>query len=647
MQRIGILLTVLVFLFCSTCFAAEAPQNLRIFIGGVDPGPPVVEDPPVADDPPVSEDPPVVENPSPYFDQNFQVARGVSRTSGVAPLSVHFTAGFNASSATDRGFHNYEYAWNFGDPTSGNWGTNGRSKNLAKGPVAAHVYENPGTYTATLAIRDATGVVDTDSFSITVTDPDVVYSGTNTTCISDTANNNFTGCPAGATRVSTDDISRITNYIGSGRRVLLHRGSSWTSSGVNMPSNAGPVTISAYGAGINQDEFGIYSNAPKITLTSGNFIDLSRKQNWRISDLSFIGSGGSGGIFGGAINVQRILIMRLKTTGFGVPIGLSHWKERVSDLIDQITLVSNDISSATEYCVYIGSERLVLLGNKMDDAGLSHVLRVWQAYKGVIQHNFISGSSTQNANGRHALKFHGPQESDTNPNGIGACLDHRTNFAVISDNVFGGSGPWPVTLGPQDAGKDERVSDIIFERNRIHPDYGTQSCCSSPVQVGVLVSARYVTLRNNIIDGTNGSNGFTCISIDQRGIEPPPVRVEVYNNTFYRQDETGLSNSHIGVKVGSSANSTIVVNNFARFPNTNGNAVISNDSNSLVQNNNILSTVSGLVNPNLMNPLLRNYTPLVNSVTDENGSVNVPVLDDFYGNTRTRDNFYDIGAVEN
>lgn len=626
MRKIALMVSTFVIAFTAVCFAIDAPLNLRF-----------------------ANDLPAIDNPLPYFDQSFEVARGVSRSSGVAPLSVHFTAGFNASSTTDRGFHNFEYSWNFGDPNSGTWGTDGESKNVAKGPVTAHIYETPGTYSATLVIRDATGVVDTDRFTITVSDPNVVYSGTNTTCISDTAHNDFTGCPSGAARVSTNDISSIINYVGANRRVLLHRGSSWVSSGVNMPSNAGPVTISAYGVGNNPDGFGIYRNAPLITLNSGSFVDLSRKQDWRITDITFAGSSNSPGIFGGGIgNTQRILLMRLKTTGFGVPIGLTHWKESASDVIDQVALVSNDISDAYEYCVYIGSERIALLGNRMDNAGQSHVLRVWHAYLGVIEHNFISGSSTQNANGRHALKLHGPQESQYNASGVGDCLNHRTNFAVISDNVFGSSGPWPVALGPQDSLKDERISDLIFERNRLHPDFGTQSCCSSPVQIGVEVSARYITLRNNIIDGTKGYNGFTAISVIQRGIEPPPLGVMVYNNTFYRQDEAAATNNQIGVNVGSSAESTVIVNNFARFPIAAGNAIIRNSSSNLVQSNNSLVTVSGLVNPNAVSPLLRDYTPLVNSVADGSGAANVPVFEDFNGKTRTRSgNAYDMGAVEN
>lgn len=608
MRIISILALVLTFFSWSIGFAKESPNNVR-----------------------------------------FAAQKGVSRNSGVAPLSVHFKADYKPSSSTERGFHNYDYTWNFGDTSSGNWGTTGKSKNAAKGPVAAHVYETPGIYTATLTVRNATGVIKTNTFAITVSDPDVIYSGTKTTCISDTAHSDFSGCPTGAARVTTDDLSRISNYIGAGRRVLLDRGSSWSSGGINMPNNSGPVTIGAYGTCIDPDELGICSNAPQVNM-SGTFCDMSNKQDWRITDLSFAGPRGTGGVLGGIINVQRILALRLKATGMDGHIGMSHWKESPADLIDHYMIVSCNFFDATNNSVYIGAERLALLGNKIDKVSDSHVVRVWQGYLAVISHNLISGSSIDSNTGRHALKFHGPGEEEYCPSGAGTCLNHRTNFAVISDNTFGSSGPWPVAIGPADGGHNCLVSDVIFERNRIHPDFGTKSNFSSPVQVGVSIWARYITVRNNIIDGTKGYDGFIGLRISRRGIEPPPLGVEVYNNTFYRQNESGITNSHVGIDIAGSASGTIVRNNLASFQTvgSGGTAIIQNASDDLQQSNNLMTLNPGLVNPDLANPLSRNYTPQSGSQPDEAGTPAVPVFDDYKGNPRLQDDgAYDVGAFEN
>jgi len=117
----------------------------------------------------------------------------------------------------------------------------------------------------------------------------------------------------------------------------------------------------------------------------------------------------------------------------------------------------------------------------------------------VLSSQCISGSSLDNANGRHALKFHGPGDGEYGIPTQGTIrLEHLTEFAIISDNVFGSSGPWPVAIGPQDSGANEEVRDVIFERNRIVSEYGSRS--STPVQVALNIWGRYITIRNNLMD---------------------------------------------------------------------------------------------------------------------------------------------------
>src|SRR5688572_23082825 len=81
-----------------------------------------------------------------------------SRASGVAPLYVFFDATATTAAATSRPFHELEYRWEFGDAASGSWastpGMPNLSRNAATGPVAAHVFETPGTYTVNLTVLD-------------------------------------------------------------------------------------------------------------------------------------------------------------------------------------------------------------------------------------------------------------------------------------------------------------------------------------------------------------------------------------------------------------------------------------------------------------------------------------------------------------
>src|SRR6185295_12922369 len=100
-----------------------------------------------------------------------------SRTSGVAPLAVFFDATGTTSTGTTKPFHELGYQWNFGDAAT-TWATTGAPKNSATGPIAAHVFESPGTYTVTLTVTDGVNNA-TASATITVSNPNTVFSGLN------------------------------------------------------------------------------------------------------------------------------------------------------------------------------------------------------------------------------------------------------------------------------------------------------------------------------------------------------------------------------------------------------------------------------------------------------------------------------------
>ncbi len=85
-------------------------------------------------------------------------AISVDRTAGPRPVTVNFSG----AGTTDPDNNITSYAWNFGDPLSGN--------NTATGVTAAHTYAGaPGAYTATLTVTDAQGNVRTATQVITVT----------------------------------------------------------------------------------------------------------------------------------------------------------------------------------------------------------------------------------------------------------------------------------------------------------------------------------------------------------------------------------------------------------------------------------------------------------------------------------------------
>ncbi len=587
-----------------------------------------------------------------------------SRLIGVAPLGVNFSAGADSSTAGNRPFHERLYSWDFGNPTSDIWAVSGKSKNTANGPITAHIFETPGTYVVSLTVADGNGPVSTEQVEIMVQDPDEIYSGGNTICFSDTTNNDFQGCPSGAVQIATDDISAIKSEIATGKRILLGRGSSWTSTGVNSNernighSIEGPVTIGAYGPRLNPDERGICENAPEINLEypiaygedgyqyPGLFA-ISRTNDWRIHDINFNANTDYNSLSGGATDVGPFLFLRVKSSGFRTMISLSHYKTAGHD---QFMIVDSDLSGAYNNVVYTGSENLVLMGNDIRDAATSHVVRVWQAYSAVISHNRLSGSSLTNNRGRAALKLHGLREEllDTEYG-----ILKRTRLVVLADNLFGGSGPWPVCIAPQNAVRDERLSDIVVENNRFLSDYGNLS--SRLVSVPLSIHARDVSVRNNIIDGNGGGNGFKAIVVSKFGIEPQPTGIQIYNNTILKTEVNDPAYGYrlyAGIEVEDTGEDITIMNNLVVFPEDDFVDQIflirNRDSSIITESHNLLIQTNdhGLKDPENADPIQRDYSIKEDSPAIDFGTT-VPVFNDFSGAPRPITNPYDAGAFEN
>uniref|UniRef100_UPI000A5C91B8 PKD domain-containing protein n=1 Tax=Caldimonas taiwanensis TaxID=307483 RepID=UPI000A5C91B8 len=70
------------------------------------------------------------------------------------------------------------YSFDFGDERGERWAISGLPKNTQTGgPLAAHVFDVPGTYTVRVRAIDSTGASTTASMTVTVHNADSVYSG--------------------------------------------------------------------------------------------------------------------------------------------------------------------------------------------------------------------------------------------------------------------------------------------------------------------------------------------------------------------------------------------------------------------------------------------------------------------------------------
>jgi hypothetical protein len=209
----------------------------------------------------------------------------------VAPCAVVFSADGTTDSAVTLPYHECLYYWDYGDSAQETeyWqygatpGT--KSKNHDLGPIAGHVYTQPGEYTVTLTVLDAYGNINTTTQAITVTDPDVIFSGTNTICVSN--DDDFTGAPAGAVTFTQDVFTGLGPYLIDNHRFLFKRGGTYNtnaSTGLQFVSKRN-CQIGAFG-----DE-----SLPKPILRSNFsggvvlniFANNSIADNFQVFDIAF------------------------------------------------------------------------------------------------------------------------------------------------------------------------------------------------------------------------------------------------------------------------------------------------------------------------------------------------------------------------
>jgi hypothetical protein len=167
---------------------------------------------------------------------------------------------------------------------------------------------------------------------------------------------------------------------------------------------------------------------------------------------------------------------------------------------------------------------------------------MWHSNRCVIAHNNLTYARSK----KHLIKMHNSSIAGGTP----------TQFVIIRDNYLEGND-WLIAIGPQNATVDERVLQFVVERNRI---VATGSSGATALNVW----ARIGTIRNNAIiytaEGDAASSSIYGISIAQRGIEPIPSRIIVFNNTFYTE-ATGTQPWHNYTAIGISKGEAIHTRN--------------------------------------------------------------------------------------
>lgn len=461
-----------------------------------------------------------------------------SRISGTAPLGVTFDCSGTTITGTTKPFHDGLYWTTFGDPSAGTWTTganaNVASKNFATGPIVAHVFETPGTYTVTHRVSDGTATSSTTN-TITVADPNTTYSAANTKCFYDTSASG--DCPnGGAETLNADFDNALGGCHATGKRCLFQRGSTFTASTCTGLAVAGPTTVGAYGTGAK----------PIVNGPSANCIlnfATTNPNDTRIMDLDLRGDGtahASEYAIGNTAATSGATILRVdvsETGGTAIT-----FQNRCTGCIIQDSTVTGNHLSAQVYLDLLGS---AVLGNSFGPVGSGgeHSLRIARWQKSVIAHNLVTTSAVN-------------KEVVTLRALVHVTTDEDSFDGVFSDNevVQGTAAAQLVTIKPTSGAEDGRIYDVIVERNWILMGaYAGGGNCHA-----VIVSGVRVTVRNNLMDmSAPTSCTLYGMHIVDNGAEPSPDDVASLNNTMYSSSTL----TFIGNNVAASAANSVIKNN--------------------------------------------------------------------------------------
>lgn len=486
--------------------------------------------------------------------------------SGTGPLFGFADYTGTTSTATSSPLDDLEYYTDWGDSAvSGIW-TYGRaaglSRSISYGPIAAHVFETPGVWPVATYVYDGATLSGPNIQSITVNDPNVVYSGTNTVCYSNAGLSS--GGPAGCAYATSSSESTVVAACASNKRVLMHCTDTFSETGqVNFPAGISNWTLGSWGTGAAP----IVSNSVATSFAAA--LSINTATNGRIMNLHFIGSAAPdvyGILLSNSSGNSRIVVIRCETEAQSFTFNLSG-----STTPDQFCVFEchlHDIGPATVgYGGIFEFTKFALLGNWVENlhptngaTNVAHCYRIGKGQKGVVQHNTL-----QDNYGGSLIKCHAANSSTD------------SFHIVFSDNklISSANSSNSIDFGPEIPAINELVRDSIFERNWVI--YG--SGMGNPL---VLESTQRITVRNNLFDGSLATLATKLMRLFTNSAMSGPTDNRVYNNTFYTSD-TGSMNIILN---DTGAVNTVIKNNIGYAPNMTTPAMISDAGSGTIAANN-------------------------------------------------------------
>ncbi len=511
------------------------------------------------------------------------------------------------------------------------------SKNTATGGIAAHLYvtsSSDTTYTATVTATDGTNIASCQ-IPVTAYDPTGTrgFPGTKTTCVA-AASTPVAGsgdCPAGAAVLKTSSFETATgsSHLGAGKRVLFHCGDTFSGNG-SMVSGA-KWSIGAYG-GCE----GTQTGRPIVT-GGGVNVSMQATGDGRVADLDFEGTGAGGPAVLSSNNYDYVTYqltmynllsngnnksfyiaqcaqcgyIQLVQTGMGVNQGtFINYAEN-----NQVQWGTNSLFNNIDYQAVLGGS-FNGVGAPKNGSGIETV-RVSACRMCIFANNTISNANDVGA----VFKLHNGNTQSSSPTWTGV----YTELIEISDNLFSGtSGAILVETAPQNSNYDERLRNIVVERNIFQGS-------STGGGRQLLVSAVNETVRDNVFNQSVAGGG-QGIQVARRGIEPVPQFVEIYNNTCYEGTCAAFSGSNFAAP----GINSWAQNNLCYL----GSCISKSGTDNTVSNNSAsTSNNPGFTNASGSLSVISDFKPTANYT----GATNVPLRYDALGMLWPR--AWDLGAI--
>ncbi len=474
-------------------------------------------------------------NESPHYREQRLAGRyqDASLTDYYAPLPVFFEGW--KSEVPD--IKDAVFEWNFGDG----------SPVMRSGFNAAHVYEIPDLYTATLTIKDRSGnVKSSDSIQINVRSRDGFGQIYYVDAVDGDDSN--PGTPAQPWRTADKAFSMLNNWTGTmyrpGDQILFKRGAGQNffvsqTIGLRRETNISGVNkhgivVGSYGSGIkpviiNQGGGHVFA------ATDGGSFDLA---HFTIRDIAFnsavwISSGNPEGR-----GVNHILFKNLDVVGGGFSLDHNWSGGGGGSRVGGFFFFGNTVRNTPGTQLYFHSNRLALVNNHFDYSGNHIVYGSWVNI-GVVYKNIFE----RPAGGRNAFRVSAASGTFNTP---------ATNV-YLKDNIFRGwvdprinppgGGPfldgqrynWQLVLvGPQ-THVDQSISDIVLERNEF---WDAETLLSVSVSSGVNVFDNFFSTKN---DQTGYVDKMISIGGKHTFDRRPVSNINFYDNVIVSRPTNPLS----------------------------------------------------------------------------------------------------------